>query len=115
MLDCSVDLSQECFAKFYPLICRIGCGTGVLSIGCAMLGAGFVTGFDIDDDALAVCKSNLDDFDINFADVVHCDVLKLGGGDDDEENLLLRKKFDTVVMNPPFGKTFLLFVSLVNL
>ena len=80
-----------------------------------MLGAGFVTGFDIDDDALAVCKSNLDDFDINFADVVHCDVLKLGGGDDDEENLLLRKKFDTVVMNPPFGKTFLLFVSLVNL
>lgn len=82
-----------------------GCGTGVLSIGCAMLGAGFVTGFDIDDDAIAVCKNNLDDFDIDFADVVQCDVLKLCDDDDDSDgNRRFRKKFDTVVMNPPFGE-----------
>ncbi len=76
-----------------------GCGTGVLSIGCAILGAGFITGFDIDDDALEIGRTNLDDFDIDFADFVRCDILKLA----EEENFRLKKKFDTVVMNPPFG------------
>ena len=76
-----------------------GCGTGVLSIGAAILGAGFVTGFDIDDDALNVCKENFDDFKVYFSDVVHCDVTGLS----DERFIGLHKKFDVVVMNPPFG------------
>ena len=33
-------------------VADLGCGCGVLSIGSVMLGAGVVTGFDIDQDAL---------------------------------------------------------------
>ena len=33
-------------------IADLGCGCGVLSIGSVMLGAGAVTGFDVDQDAL---------------------------------------------------------------
>lgn len=37
-------------------VADLGCGCGVLSLGAAMLGAGAVTGFDVDADALEVFK-----------------------------------------------------------
>ena len=78
----------------------LGCGCGVLSIGSAMLGASFVTGFDIDDDALAVFQENAEGFEIDNFDLIRADVTA------DHltcEGSKLRKAFDTVVMNPPFG------------
>jgi putative methylase len=76
-------------------VCDLGCGTGVLAIGAALLGAASVTGVDIDDRALAVARENatLLDTDVTFlaADV------REGG---------CRQRIgtcDTVVMNPPFG------------
>ena len=36
------------------------CGCGVLSLGAVMMGAAFVHGFDIDQDALAVFQTNLE-------------------------------------------------------
>lgn len=53
----------------------LGCGCGVLSIGSAMLGASFVTGFDIDDDALAVFRDNAEGFEIiDNLDLVRADI-----------------------------------------
>ena len=67
----------------------LGCGTGRLAIGAALLGAE-VTGYEIDDDALELAKNyskehNLDIKWVNLA----------------IENI--DKKYDTVIMNPPFG------------
>ena len=67
----------------------LGCGTGRLAIGAALLGAE-VTAYEIDNNALELAKyyskeHNLDIKWINLA----------------IENI--EKKYDTVLMNPPFG------------
>tara|TARA_B100001750_G_C15358702_1_gene521031 strand:+ start:236 stop:820 length:585 start_codon:yes stop_codon:yes gene_type:complete len=67
----------------------LGCGTGRLAIGASLLGAE-VTAYEIDNDALELAKSyskehNLEIEWINLA----------------IENI--DKKYDTVLMNPPFG------------
>jgi putative methylase len=73
----------------------LGCGTGILAIGAALLGAESVTGVDIDEKALAVARENADlpDTDITFV------AADLGEGN-------CRDRIgdcDTVVLNPPFG------------
>jgi len=77
------------------IVADLGCGCGVLSLGCVMLGADFLFGFDIDMDALAVFSQNIEDFDMDNLDLVNLDICDLG---QDWEN-----RVDTVVMNPPFG------------
>lgn len=77
------------------LIADLGCGCGVLSIGSVMLGAGAVTGFDVDEDALEQFQGNISDFEIDNIDLVNMDIESLN---EDWTN-----KFDTVIMNPPFG------------
>jgi putative methylase len=71
-------------------VCDLGCGTGVLAIGAAILGARSI-GLEVDIEALKVAKKNASklcvdvDFiwgDVNFAEI---------------------KGIDTVIMNPPFG------------
>ena len=42
------------------LVADLGCGCGVLSIGSAILGAGAVTRFDLDSDALAQFSQNIE-------------------------------------------------------
>ena len=101
----------------------LGCGCGVLSIGSVMMGAGAVTGIDLDSDALALFSQNIEgelivsqcpyqeghvladmcgfikysilDFEIGNIDIVNADISNIG----DE----WKDKFDTVIMNPPFG------------
>jgi len=77
------------------LIADLGCGCGVLSIGSVMLGAGAVIGFDIDSDALDQFSQNIEDFEIDNIDIINANINSIG----DEWN----NKFDTVIMNPPFG------------
>lgn len=79
------------------LVGDLGCGTGMLSIGSAILGAEHVVGFDVDTEALATAKNNVDEMEISVVDFVQCDVL------DDLEGSSWHKAFDTVLMNPPFG------------
>lgn len=79
------------------LICDLGCGTGMLSIGSALLGSSHVVGFDIDQEALAVARNNVDEMEIANVDFVQCDVMN--GLNDSSWH----KAFDTVLMNPPFG------------
>lgn len=78
------------------LVGDLGCGTGMLSIGSAILGAAHIIGFDIDSAALAVAKTNVDEMEVSNVDFVQSDVLAVDGSS-------WHKAFDTVIMNPPFG------------
>ncbi|CAB0036214.1 unnamed protein product [Trichogramma brassicae] len=77
------------------LVADLGAGCGVLSIGALMLGAGHVTAFEIDQNAINTILENCEDEEVAM-DIVNCDVIKLLPGK-------FEKHFDTVVMNPPFG------------
>ncbi len=72
----------------------LGCGTGMLSIGAALLG-GTVTGVDIDGDALNTAKENAARLkaDVSF---IMADVKGKNLPD-------ILPHVDTVIMNPPFG------------
>ena len=70
-------------------VADLGCGTGRLAIGAAITGAR-VTGFEIDEDALKIAKdySIREKLDIKWVNLAI-------------ENI--EEKFETVLMNPPFG------------
>ncbi|CAM9549612.1 unnamed protein product, partial [Discosporangium mesarthrocarpum] len=71
----------------------MGCGTGMLGIGACMLGAGFVAGVDIDEGALAIAASGVEEMELDM-DLICCDMTRCP---------LTAGSVDTVVMNPPFG------------
>lgn len=75
----------------------LGCGTGVLSVAAALMGAEHCLAIDIDDEALEVAMENAEQFDggLNI-DYIQGDVRRASGF----SNRFLP---DTVVMNPPFG------------
>ena len=56
-------------------------------------------GFDIDSDALNICRHNVEEFEMNNIELVQLDVRKWAKADGHQ----FVKKFDTVIMNPPFG------------
>lgn len=68
----------------------LGCGTGVLAIGAALLGAASVVGVDVDAEAVAVARAEADRLDARVELQVG-DVAAWDG------------RADTVLMNPPFG------------
>jgi putative methylase len=76
-------------------VCDLGCGTGVLAIGAALLGAKCVRGIDIDSQAIDGAKANagLLGAEVEFivADVRTATLQGYLGS------------CDTVIMNPPFG------------
>lgn len=59
----------------------LGCGTGMLSIAAALLGAQSVTGVDADDDALATARRNVaavvGEDDETAVEFIQADVTKL--------------------------------------
>jgi putative methylase len=67
----------------------LGCGTGVLALGAALLG-GVVTGVDSDERALEIARTN--------AKLLGAKVVWLKSSIESFEG-----SYDTVVMNPPFG------------
>lgn len=75
----------------------LGCGCSVLGIGSVLLGASYVLGVDIDEEALQISTSNIEQFELCDIDLVQCDVKSL------PQVLEGKSKFDTVIMNPPFG------------
>ncbi|XP_045582223.1 rRNA N6-adenosine-methyltransferase METTL5 isoform X1 [Procambarus clarkii] len=80
------------------VVADLGCGCGVLMIGCALLEASAVFGFDVDNDALKICQRNLEEMEIKSAEIVQMDIKDLATPDS-----RFLKMFDTVVLNPPFG------------
>ena len=61
----------------------------------------YVLGVDVDEDALAVCASNLEEFEMTNVDLLNADVRQMARCE--RPNSRLHGRFDTVVMNPPFG------------
>ena len=76
-------------------VCDLGCGTGVLAIGAALLGAREVVAIEIDPPVLAIARRNADQADVEIqlieADVKNPQIHTIAGA------------CDTVIMNPPFG------------
>ena len=75
------------------IIGDFGCGPGILSLACCMMGATTVLGVDVDEEALDIAWVNKKKMDIENVDLIMADV----------QSLDLNVKLDTVVMNPPFG------------
>ena len=73
----------------------LGCGTGILTIGAALLGAASVIGVDIDEKALAVAREN--------SDLIGTEVTFLAADVREGGCRERTGPCDTVVMNPPFG------------
>jgi putative methylase len=76
-------------------VCDLGCGTGVLACGAVLLGAGRVTGVELDPGALAVARRN--------AARLGAEISFVQGDVRDRALTGSLGSFDTVVMNPPFG------------
>ncbi|KAL4517990.1 hypothetical protein Ndes2526A_g02356 [Nannochloris sp. 'desiccata'] len=79
------------------VVADLGCGTAMLSIGAAILGACHVMGVDLDSDALEIAKENIDEFEDPPLpiDLIQSSVQAL--------SLQPGLYADTVIMNPPFG------------
>ncbi|WP_414469339.1 METTL5 family protein [Methanobacterium sp. ACI-7] len=73
-------------------IIDLGCGTGIFSIGAALIGAEKVTGLDIDPDAIEFARTQASE--IGVADNVQFI-------QEDISNFIGNS--DTVIQNPPFG------------
>ncbi len=76
-------------------VCDLGCGTGILAIGAALLGAREVVAVEIDPDVLAIARRN--------AERAGVDILFLHADTNDQATPGRIGHCDTVVMNPPFG------------
>ncbi|MFW6013549.1 MAG: METTL5 family protein [Nanoarchaeota archaeon] len=73
------------------IIADLGCGTGILGIGCLMLGAKKVYFVENDPGAIASLKGNLRKIDVNEYKIFEGNINKFN------------KKVDVIVQNPPFG------------
>ncbi|WP_292426126.1 METTL5 family protein [Methanoregula sp.] len=79
-------------------VCDLGCGTGILAIGAALLGAKTVRAVDLDPKAVRTAGEN--------AALLHADVEFVVADIDGADAGGLADRIgpcDTVVMNPPFG------------
>ena len=74
------------------IVVDLGCGTGRLAIGAALLGAKQVFGVDLDKNAVRVAKKNAKKMGVNKS--THWVVADIDG---------VKGTFDTVLQNPPFG------------
>lgn len=72
----------------------LGCGTGMLSIGSSLLGAR-VTAVDTDSHAIATARENAKNFGIDGIIFQEERIF--------DTETAIDEKFDTVIMNPPFG------------
>lgn len=79
------------------MVADLGCGTGMLGIGCALIGANFVLGLEIDMEAVQIATENIRNLNLHSKmDMITCDIKSIA-------MKALSKRFDTIIMNPPFG------------
>ncbi|WP_407375440.1 METTL5 family protein [Methanobrevibacter sp.] len=71
----------------------LGCGSGIFSIGCALMGADSVCGVDIDADSIDLANDSSRKLKIENAEFVLGDIADFDFDGD----------IDTVIQNPPFG------------
>ena len=73
-------------------VVELGCGTGRLAIGAALLGAKEVVGVDVDWDSVRVAQKNAKEMGVK--EETHWIVADID---------VVKGAFDTVLQNPPFG------------
>lgn len=76
----------------------LGCGTGILTFGCILLGASHVTAVDIDKRCIDILQENIENSGLSH-DIIEgrqLDVTSLSTSD-------ISSSIDVVIMNPPFG------------
>src|SRR3989338_609526 len=73
------------------IIADLGCGTGILGIGCLLLEAGFVYFVDNDKDVLEILKENLKKYNFKNYKIINKDIKDFN------------EAVDVVIQNPPFG------------
>ncbi|MCS7120995.1 MAG: METTL5 family protein [Archaeoglobaceae archaeon] len=83
-------LTQAKIFEDIDIVVDLGCGTGILAIGAALLG-GDSLGIDVDHEAVSIAKKNAEKIGVNV-DFFVCDVKDF-----------CCKKEVTTIMNPPFG------------
>ena len=95
------EISQHWGSIRDEIILDLGCGSGILGIGCVLLGAKFVVGVDVDSKMIEAATLN--------AQALSCTEENIAFIKQDVRDLDLQSclengtRFDTVVMNPPFG------------
>lgn len=67
---------MEKYLKKGQNVLDVGCGSGILSIGAMLLGAGSVTGIDIDEEAVKVSKENANLNELPQINVIQGDLTK---------------------------------------
>ncbi|MDR0901056.1 MAG: METTL5 family protein [Methanobrevibacter sp.] len=98
-------------------ILDLGCGTGIFTLGSAILGAKSAIGFDVDEESIAIAKKTANSINnnnsisnsinnsmkiANMANIANMSAV--GFYNYDINNLTdFGKKFDTLFTNPPFG------------
>ncbi len=96
MLDCRSAAEMLYIAEFFhhdirgKVVADLGCGTGILSIGAALLGADFVVGVDIDKSAIRIAREN--------SAGLGADVQLVVG-----DIACMKGPVDVALTNPPFG------------
>lgn len=71
----------------------LGCGSGIFTIGCALMGANRVCGVDIDEDSIRLASQTSDKLKLDNVNYILSDIDQL-----DESY-----GADTIIQNPPFG------------
>ena len=74
-------------------IVDLGCGTGIFTIGPALMGANSSTGIDVDEDSIQLAREVSEKLKLDNADFIISDIDEL----DEPLNA------DTLFQNPPFG------------
>ncbi|KAM0676200.1 Methyltransferase-like protein 5 [Gurleya vavrai] len=69
------------------------CGTGMLTVAASFFDPANLTCLDCDSECLEICKENFDFFEIENYEILNLNF----------ENYNPEIRFDTVIMNPPFG------------
>ncbi len=93
-IDLDIDLSGK-------TVLDLGCGCGILGLGCVNCGAAKVLGIDIDEAALIVAEQNREVVGLTSKNIqfLQCDVLTLKKDDVP----VGYQRVDVCVSNPPFG------------
>ncbi len=73
------------------IIADLGCGNGILGIGCLLLGAKKVFFLDNDSQSILITKKNILDLNLKNYILLHKDIKDFN------------EKVDLVIQNPPFG------------
>ena len=99
------EISEHCGSIRDEVVLDLGCGNGILGIGCLLLGAELVCAVDVDFSALEIARGNATNLGFKEENIhfVNQDVREFNLQTLNVPGLCCVDKIDTVVMNPPFG------------